>query len=255
MRTQTSWTFSPDEFAWVWASETGLAGDYPHPLKIIETPTTAIESDRIRAEISERYPAHADPDLIGPLRALANPDLRIICNGAFDNSTRQIRSHAAAVADLGVILFQKSGRTADFGGDVQMVVTTRRQLGKHIAATMPSAPAGAAAGMTGNTARVRGDEPPSSWLRNNAGQLPVEERIRILLRAQRTAQGYLRIDRYLHDRNPHPSAFISWIDVAESSRARGRYIIDVGDNDTIVVPASAEVVAGELHRRAELDHI
>jgi hypothetical protein len=239
----------------VWSSETGLDGDFPHPINILETPSSANDYALLRAEISARYPRHGDPDLTGPLRVLANPDLRIICNGWFLDSARRVRSHAASIGDMGVVLFQKSGPTADFGGDLKLVVAHRHQLGKHIAATMPAAPASAIGQMIGYTPRVRGDEPPSSWLRNDAGQRPVEERIRLLLRLPRTAQGYLRIDRYLNERRPHPPAYVSWIDVRTDSRAGGRYLIDVDDSDTIVTPASADVIARELNQRAELDHM
>ncbi|BCK53204.1 ESX secretion-associated protein EspG [Nocardia wallacei] len=252
MKTRTSWTFTPDEFAFVWRSETGLDGDYPHPINIIETPTTATEYAMLRAEISARYPHNGDPDLTGPLRVLANPDLRIICNGWFHDSTRRIRSHAAAAGDLGVVLYQKAGPTADFGADLKLVVTKRQQLGRHIAATMPSTPAGTAGPMSGYTPRVRGDEPPSSWLRNDAGQRPVEERIRMLLRLPRTTQGYLRIDRYLNHPRQYPSAYVSWIDISDKTRAGGRYLVDVTDNDTVITPASTEVIARELHQRADL---
>ncbi|MEV5652432.1 ESX secretion-associated protein EspG [Nocardia sp. NPDC052254] len=252
MTARTSWEFTPDEFAYVWASETGLVGDYPQPINIIESTTTAEEYERQRMEISGRFPRAADPDLTGPLRVLADPDLRIVCNGWFHNSARRVRSHAAAVGELGVVVFQKIGATADFGGDIKLVVTNRDQLGRHIAATMPTMSAGAAGRMVGYTPRVRGEEPPSSWLRDSSGKRPVEERIRILLRLERSAQGYLRIDRYLHDRRPFPPDFVSWLDIGDASNAQGRYLIDVDDNDTVVTPASADVIAQELYRRAEL---
>lgn len=75
----------------------------------------------------------------------------------------------------------------------------------------------------------------------------------MFLRLERSAQGYLRIDRYLHDRRPFSPAFVSWLDIDERNRAAGRYLIDVDDNDTVVTPASADVIAYELRRRAELD--
>ncbi|WP_157107952.1 ESX secretion-associated protein EspG [Nocardia amikacinitolerans] len=254
MKTQTMWEFTPDEFAWVW-SETGL-DTYPYPISIIETPTTGDEYAQLRAEISARYPHGSNPDLTGPLRVLANPDLRIVCAGQFHNSVRRLRSLAAAIGDLGVILFQKSGATADFGGSIKLVVTQRHSLGKHIAATMPNVSAGAAGNMVGYTPRVRGEQPPSSWKTANTGQQPSEERIRTLLRLPRTAEGYFRIEQYLHDRRPYPPAHVSWIDVSDANpAAAGRYLIDVTHHDTTVTPASAEVIARELERRAELNHV
>ncbi|WP_191094473.1 ESX secretion-associated protein EspG [Nocardia colli] len=252
METQTVWTFTPDEFAWVW-TETGL-DEYPEPLSIIESTTTQDEYAQLVAEISARYPRGGDPDLTGPLQVLAHPDLRIICRGRSHNSHKRVRSLGAAVGELGVILFQKSGTTADFGGDIKLVVTRRSQLPRHIAATMPPASGGAAERMLGYTPRVRGDEPPSSWHRAPDGEHAVEERIRSLLRLRRNAEGHFRIERVGVGGRPRPPLYLSWIDVQTGQPEAGRYIISVTDNDTTVMPASADVVARELSHRAALDH-
>ncbi|WP_174185585.1 ESX secretion-associated protein EspG [Nocardia barduliensis] len=249
MTTQTVWDFTPDEFAWVWATETGL-DEYPDPISIIETPTDKDEYERLTAEISSRYPRHGNPDLTGPLRALADPDLRIVCIGRSLRSHKRVRTVAVAVGDFGVVLFQRSGTTADFGGDIKLVVTRRQNLGRHVAATMPASPAGAASRMTGYTPRVRGEEPPTSWRLSDRGH-PVEERIRALLRLPRTAEGHLRVERYLRDRRPHPPSYVSWIDIRDDQPAHGRYLISVENTETVVLPASSDVIADELHRRAD----
>jgi len=251
VKTNTTWSFSPDEFAHVWESETGL-DTIPFPISILETPTTADEYESQRQEMSARYPHHGDPDLIGPLRVLAEPDLRIISWGRFHKSSNRIRTLAAAAADLGVVLFQKSGPTEYFGGDLRLVVTHRERLGKHLAATLPPTPAGALPRLIGYTPRVRGEEPPSSWLLNNNNQRPIEERIRLLLRASRTAEGYLRIERNLSDDRPYPPEYMSWFDIRTGTPAAGRYLVDVTHTDTTITPASAETIASELHRRADL---
>ncbi|MCC3333401.1 ESX secretion-associated protein EspG [Nocardia abscessus] len=251
MTTQTVWDFSPDEFAWVWATETGR-DEYPDPISIIETPTNKDEYDSLTAEISARYPRHGNPDLTGPLRALADPELRIACIGRSLRSHKRVRTVAVAVGDLGVVLFQRSGMTADFGGDIKLVVTRRQSLGRHIAATMPAAPAGAAGRMIGYTPRVRGEEAPTSWRSSSDREHPVEERIRTLLRLPRTAEGHLRVERYLHDRRPHPPSYVSWIDIRDDHPAHGRYLISVENTETVVLPASSDVIAGELDRRADL---
>lgn len=251
MKTQTSWWFSPDEFAYVWESETGL-DTIPFPISILETPPTSEEYEAQRRRFEAKFPQHQDPDLIGPMRVLANPELQIMSWGRFHHSENRIRALAAASADLGVILFQKSGPAQDFGGDVRLVVTRRQQLGKHLAATLPQTPAGAVAQMRGYTPRVRGEEPPSSWGRNQNGQSPVEERIRMLLRAPRSAEGYLRIERHLHQDRRYPPDYMSWFDVRTGAPAVGRYLVDVAHTDTFITPASAETIAAELFRRADL---
>ncbi|MGO4615644.1 ESX secretion-associated protein EspG [Nocardia sp. 2YAB30] len=253
MKTQTVWTFTPDEFAWIW-TETGL-DVYPDPIAVLESATTAEEYTPLIQEISARYPRGADPDLTGPLRVLAHPDLRIVCKGRSLNSPKRVRSLGAATADLGVILFQKSGPTPDFGGDIKLVVTQRHHLAKHIAATMPPSPAGAVETMIGYTPRVRGEQPPTSWKPAPNGERAVEERIRALLRLPRTTEGHFRIQRHTHGQRPQPPEYLSWIDIRNNHPAAGRYLIDVNDNDTTITPASPAVIVRELHRCAALDRV
>ncbi|MFC9432980.1 ESX secretion-associated protein EspG [Nocardia sp. NPDC057030] len=250
---RAAWTFTPDEFAWVW-SETGL-DEYPEPLSIIESATTREEYEQLIAEISVRYPRRGDPDLTGPMRVLTNPDLRIICKGRSHNSHKRVRTLGAAVGEIGVILFQRSGTAAEFGGDIKLVVTRRQDLARHLASTMPPASAGTTEKMIGYTPRVRGEEPPTSWTATSNGEHAVEERIRSLLHRRRNAEGHFRIERNRHDARPYPSSYLSWIDIHPDLPGAGRYIIEVNDNDTIVTPASPAVVAHELSRRAALDQV
>ncbi|MBY8858553.1 ESX secretion-associated protein EspG [Nocardia sp. CA2R105] len=246
MRTRSRWQFTPDEFAYVWTAETG-SDEIPFPINILESPSTGEEYTRLRTEISARHPRHGDPDLVGPLRTVADPDLRIVSWGRFHNSDRRIRALTSVVADLVVVLFQKPGESTDFGGDLILVVARRERLGHHVAATLPPMRPGKTEQLIGYTPRVRGDQPPRTWRRDNLGQQPVEERIRLLLRTPRTAEGYLRVESDLHQ----PPQYISWLDIAPDHRAAGRYLITVGDDDTIVTPASAQVIAREVDRRAQ----
>lgn len=225
MTAQQVWDFTPDEFAWVWV-ETGFEM-YPDPISILETPTTKAEYRRVIRKVSARYPRHGDPDLTAALRIVAKPELRILCVGRYHDSPRRVRSLGAAMGDRGVVLVQKSGRTADFGGNIKLFGTPRASLGERIAATMPTAPAGTADGKT-----------------------PVEEHIRQLQQAPRTAEGHLRIERCLHDERPNPPEFLSWIDVSVEHPAAGRYLIEVDNNNSVVMPAAAETIALELNRRS-----
>ncbi|WP_280468474.1 ESX secretion-associated protein EspG [Nocardia cyriacigeorgica] len=248
--TRTKWAFTPDEFAWVWG-ETGL-DEYPDPISIIESATTEDEYAELVGPISARYPRFADPDLTGPLRVLADPELRIICTGHSHRSGRRARSVGAVAGGLGVILFQKSGQTVEFGGDIQLVVTRRQSLAKQIAATMPPAEPGAAGDMTGYTPRVRGEEPPSSWGRSRNDELPVEERIRALLRAPRSAEGYLKVMTHLQANRSQPPTYLSWIDIRSDHPAAGRYLVDVNHHDTKLKAATPDATAAALARRAGL---
>ncbi|RMI29898.1 ESX secretion-associated protein EspG [Nocardia stercoris] len=251
--TLTSWTFTPDEFVHVWSTETGLVGDYPHPINLIESPLTTSEYDRLQADLAVRYPPHADRDLTMSLQVLANPELRIVCNGWSHITEERVRSCAVASGDLGVVVHQKPGAAVEFGGDLRVVVTQRRRIGRLMAATMPIAAPGAAGPLHGYTPRVRGEESPTSWLQDDFGDGPVEERIRDLLRAPRGLDGYLRIERGIHQGHPASREFLSWIDVLDPASAAGRYLIEVANDDTIVSPASTQAIADVLCRRADLE--
>lgn len=253
MNTTTTWWFTPDEFAWIWEAETD-SDEIPFPISIIETPGTAEEYARLRHDTSARYPRRADPDLTAPLRMLADPDLTIASSGRMHNSTKRLRALAVAVADRGVILYQRDSENPDFGSDLKLVVTSRTNLGRHLSAALPQTPAGAVGPLAGHTPRVRGEEPPRSWLRDNDGKRPVEERIRRLLRLRRTAEGYLRIEHRPGGRS-RAAQYLSWIDVHTDTPAPGRYVIDVHNDDTTVTPVSPDALAQQIYRRAALDVI
>ncbi|WP_019930462.1 ESX secretion-associated protein EspG [Nocardia sp. BMG111209] len=241
MSARTSWNFTPDEFAWVWESETGEDAP-PFPISILESHTTTTEHVRYRAAVSARYPRHADPDLTAPLRALADPDLRIVSWGRLHHSDVRLRALGAVSGPLGVVLSQKPGTAADSGGDLRLVVTGPGHLGGHLAAGLPPAAAGAAGTMTGTTPGVRGEE----QTRDDAAQRPIEERMRVLLRAPRSAEGYLRIERGA----ARPVEHLSWFDVLPDTRVGGRYLVDVGDAETTITAVSAEELAAQITRRA-----
>ncbi|WP_280258029.1 hypothetical protein [Nocardia abscessus] len=76
--------------------------------------------------------------------------------------------------------------------------------------------------------------------------------MRTLLRLPRNAEGHLCVERYLHDRRPHPPSYVSWIDIRDDHPVHGRYLISGENTETVVLPASSDVIAGELDRRADL---
>ncbi|WP_028478675.1 ESX secretion-associated protein EspG [Nocardia sp. CNY236] len=248
MKTRKRFAFTADEFSWVWA-ETGLP--YPEPVSIRETPTTPTEYAIQRTRIADTYPHHGDPDLSGPLRVLANPDVRILATGIDHLTNHRIRCQAAAIGELGVILHQSPGRTPEFGGDIRIVVTRRSHLARYVAATLPEAAPGSAGPMTEYTARVRGDAEPITRMVALDGRIPEDQRIRTLLRAPRTAEGHLCIEQFLHDRRPPRPVYLNWITVDPAHHEGGRYLIDVS-YDTTVTPATDDIIAAEITCRAEL---
>ncbi|MEV0365101.1 ESX secretion-associated protein EspG [Nocardia fusca] len=234
---QQRWVLSPDEFAWVW-TETG-SDLHPDPISIVESPTTDDEYRLLTREISARYPRGGDTNLAEALCILADPELRIIGTGySHQFPEKRLRVVAAAVGESGAVAVQRSGPTVEAGGDIQMLITTRSMLARHVAAAMPPNTAGPAERMVGYTPRIRGDEPPSTYFRDSAGRAPIEERIRAFLRAPRAAEGHFTMAT--HASLGAPPTYLSWVDIREDRPAAGRYLIAVDDNDTTVAPASRE---------------
>ncbi|WP_280435974.1 ESX secretion-associated protein EspG [Nocardia carnea] len=243
------WVLTPDEFAWVWA-ETG-SDVHPDPISIIESPTTEDEYHLLTREISVRYPRGGTPELIGALRILAEPELRIIGTGYSHRfPEKRLRVVAAAVGESGAVAVQRSGPTAEAGGDIQVLATTRAMLARHVAAAMPPNTAGPAERMVGYTPRIRGDEPPTTYFRDSAGRPPIEERIRAFLRAPRAAEGHFTTAT--HVSRGGPPTYLSWVDIREDRPAAGRYLISVDENQTTVSPAAREDVQRHLAGRASV---
>lgn len=244
---QQRWILTPDEFAWVWP-ETG-SDLYPDPISIVESPTTEDEYRLMAREMSVLYPRGGTPNLTEALRILADPELRIIGTGySHQFPEKRLRVVAAAVGESGAVAVQRSGPTVEAGGDIQVLITSRSMLARHVAAAMPPNSAGSAKRMVGYTPRIRGDEPPSTYFRDGAGRAPVEERIRAFLRAPRAAEGHFTIAT--HVSRGGPSAHLSWVDIREDRPAAGRYLIAVAGNDSTVTPASREDIERNLSQLA-----
>ncbi|MFD3706892.1 ESX secretion-associated protein EspG [Nocardia sp. NPDC058658] len=231
--TDQTWTLSSDEFAWLWTRETDKdAYGYPDPILVRETARTTAEYERVVERCHTRF-ARPDNELSSAFAVMSGAELRVRCFGSLrDGGT--VRSHGAATATDGAVVFQRTD-AAGTGGEITLVLTSRHTVPVHIAATMPPTPAGRASRMVGYTPRVRGEEQPSTWRLAADGRAPVEERIRSLMRAPRSAEGQLVIERgYRHE----PPRYLSWIDISEGRKASGRYLVDVDDNDVTVTPVS-----------------
>ncbi|WP_432278382.1 ESX secretion-associated protein EspG, partial [Nocardia carnea] len=167
------WVLTPDEFAWVWA-ETG-SDVHPDPISIIESPTTEDEYHLLTREISVRYPRGGTPELIGALRILAEPELRIIGTGYSHRfPEKRLRVVAAAVGESGAVAVQRSGPTAEAGGDIQVLATTRAMLARHVAAAEPPPTPGPAGKIVGDTPPHNGGEPPPPEIKGSPRRPPRE---------------------------------------------------------------------------------
>ncbi|GGK40667.1 ESX secretion-associated protein EspG [Nocardia camponoti] len=239
----TSWELTSDEFAWLWFDADLDA--FPDPIDVRESLTSAAEYDDHCRALAAKFPRGDANDPRPALRAIVEAEVRITGSGFVHATGDRIRSIAAATRDRNVLLVQSPSAEPTFGANVRIAVVRRPDLLRSFAFTLPEANPGNAGLLVGYTPRVRGDEQPSSY----ASAAPtVEERMRVLLRQPRTAEGAIRLD---HPRAYGPT-YLSWIDVA-GARSSGRYLISVdeGCSDTVFTPTGPEQLASELRRRIQ----
>ena len=251
---EASWVLSPDAFAWVWRNETGLDEfDHPDPIRIDLTPQTEHHANLMAQHLRTAYPLKGDPGLTAALAVVAAPLARVRCFGTLADGT-QVRTHAAIGRDRGVVLFQRSS-TAIPTGDVRVVATRVDLVPLHLAATLPPASAGGAGRMDGYTPRVRGQQMPTGWSREPDGRLPIDERIRKLLRLPRAAEGQLIIERGLYQQSVTPARYLSWIDVAAGRFGTGRYLVEVRGDEATVLPVDLPALAAVVATRVGLGRV
>ncbi|MFI2282755.1 ESX secretion-associated protein EspG [Nocardia beijingensis] len=229
------WTFTPDEFAHIWR-ETDL-DRHPFPLRILETPRTEDDAEKLRIALAERLPLGSDPDLSACLRILARPHTRIVAIGGTHQPGGELRLLAAAIYDRAVLAVQEPGTSPDFGGRVRISIGHSAKLGRRIAALLPKTPAGREPARVASGAAVRDQETVPA--RQQAAP-----RIRKLLLEPHTAEGHIRIEPRLDRPTPPPPIHYTWIDVRDD----GRYLIKAGD-EVRIAPASAEQIATQLQKR------
>ncbi|WP_330253221.1 ESX secretion-associated protein EspG [Nocardia sp. NBC_00565] len=230
-----SWTFTPDEFAHIWR-ETEL-DRHPYPLRILETPRTETEADKLRAQLNERLPPRSDPDLSACLRIMATPQTRIVAIGGGHGPGTEIRLLACAIYDRAVLAIQEPGPGPDIGGRVRLSIGLSAKLGARIASLLPAVPAGHEPARAAAADAIRDDEVVVSSQRSVPS-------IRRLLLKPHTAEGHIRIESRLNQPTPQPPVHYTWIDV----KGDGRYLIKAGDT-VHIVPASAEQLATQLQKR------
>ncbi|TLG09453.1 hypothetical protein FEK35_15110 [Nocardia cyriacigeorgica] len=202
----------------------------------------------LEQDLRTAYPSGGDAVLAGAFSAVADPVARVRCFGTLSDGT-QVRTHAVIDRHRrGVVLFQRSTTTLPTG-DVRVVATSAERVPMHVAATLPPAAAGDAGRMVGFTPRVRGEQMPQQWNREPDGRLPVDERIRKLLRLPRGAEGQLVIETRVDEQPAAPGRYLSWIDVAPGRYGSGRYLVEVRNDDTIVLPADLPTLASTIAAR------
>lgn len=216
-----TWTFTTDEFAHVWQSETGT-DRCPFPITTRSATRDQDEHAALAAAAARRWPTGRDGHLTAALRQAARPDVEVV---AFQTAGDPVRVHGARVGDRGVVLRQSPE------GDVEVYAGTARMVTRALATFLGDRPEGGAGPLVEDIDRMAAQF--ESWHRPPES---VTERVFRLSRAPRTSAGYIEVRTGLHEHPEAPARYLGWFDVAGD----GRYLHYRSYQDLHIEPVDKE---------------
>ncbi|MGY4102309.1 ESX secretion-associated protein EspG [Nocardia sp. R16R-3T] len=271
-RTGVNWTLTPDQFAMAWARTDG--DRVPYPLAVRLSARDTAERTAQLPALNRWCEETLDADLEGALRVLARPSVRIEVfgeRGAAEPSagveggpdgtveatglvqqtgpvavqpeiaaqSRAVRVLGAIAGDIAVVAAQRSGASADRGGDIRVFVDGVKNLSARVISVLPENTPGITPQLTAPLARVNEDS-------RNLVTVPVAgpttpTRIRKLLRQARDGIGQIVVSVRRADGELHPFGVLCWIDVIGD----GRYSVRTGV-DVDIVPVTAQQFTTQL---------
>ncbi|MFI5715083.1 ESX secretion-associated protein EspG [Nocardia sp. NPDC051750] len=233
------WAFTPDEFSYIWQTETGL-DRRPHPIDLAPRATAATESARSALELERRFPPNGDPDLTGTLRFLARTDVtRVTVFGDdFDGEGRRcdpVLAVAVGFGNWGALVRARSG-------EVTVIACHARTVGKHLVSTLGPARAGRLPAMREPRAAVLC---PDQGAGATATAAIRARRLRAALHRPIDARGFFTIAVAPDDPMSPPPIYRTWLDFTGD----GRYLLAAGA-DFSLTPIGDSGLAAELTRLA-----
>ncbi|WP_280459328.1 ESX secretion-associated protein EspG [Nocardia carnea] len=235
------WVFTPDEFSYIWQTETGL-DRRPHPIDLAPRATAATESARSALALEHRFPPNGDPDLTGTLRFLARTDVtRVTVFGDdFDGTGNRgdpVLAVAVGFGNWGALVRARNG-------EITLIACHARTVGKHLVATLGTARAGRLPAMREPRATVLCPE------QGPGAPGPAEIRARRLREALHRpidARGFFTITIAPENPMSPPPIHRTWLDFTGD----GRYLLAAGA-DLSLTPVGDAGLAAELTRLARL---
>ncbi|MFD6394790.1 hypothetical protein [Nocardia sp. NPDC060259] len=216
-----SWTFTADEFAYVWQAETG-DDRYPFPLTVYSAADTEDRYVALAQDAAQRWPTGADPDLTAVLRHAARPDTAL---AVFDDAGPRLRAYGARSGERGVVIRQYDDNSVEvFSGSSGMVA-------RAFASFLGELQAGQAGHLVEDIDRLAAHF--ESWQRPADS---VAARMHRLTETRRTASGHVEARAGLHAEHPTPARHLTWLDVADD----GRYLSYRRYQDLHIEPASKQ---------------
>ncbi|MEV6214858.1 ESX secretion-associated protein EspG [Nocardia sp. NPDC051833] len=216
-----SWTFTADEFAFVWQGETG-ADRYPFPLTVYSDAPTQGGYEELARAAAQRWPTGADPDLTAVLRHAARPDTAM---AVFDQAGPRLRAYGARSGERGVVIRQYDDNSVEvFSGSAGMVT-------RAFASFLGELPAGQVGHLVEDVDRLAAHF--ESWQRAADS---VAERMHRLTASPRAASGYIEARVGLHAERATPARYLTWLDVTDD----GRYLSYRRFQDLHIEPAGKQ---------------
>ncbi|ATL69901.1 ESX secretion-associated protein EspG [Nocardia terpenica] len=235
------WTFTPDEFTHVWATETGL-DRRPYPVNLAPRGLAGTESARAALKLAERFPFNGDPDLTGTLRFIARTDVTTIT--VFGDRFTDGEQQPDSILALGVAFSDWGAAVLATGEAVTVVSCHARTIAKHLVTALGSAPAGGLATMCEPRQAVLFPD-PGQWQETDSSRRA--KRLRQVLRRPIDARGYLTVTVLPEDEMSPPPQHRTWLDFTGD----GRYLLTVG-SDMSLTPVTNEELAQYITRLAGL---
>ncbi|MEV5833737.1 ESX secretion-associated protein EspG [Nocardia sp. NPDC052112] len=271
-RTGVNWTLTADQFAMAWARTDG--DRIPYPLAVRLSARDTAERTAQLPDLNRWCEQTLDADLEGALRVLARPTVRIevfgergtaaLSTGVDDGhdgtvettglveqtrpvtaqpgiavASRPVRVLGAIAGDIAVVAAQRTGASADRGGDIRLFVDRVKNLSARVVSVLPENTPGTTPQLTAPLARVNEDSRDLVTVPVAGPTTPT--RIRKLLRQARDGIGQIVVSVRRADGELHPFGALCWIDVIDD----GRYSVRTGA-DVDIVPVTAQRFTAQL---------
>lgn len=248
------WVLTPDEFSYVWATETSL-DRRPYPVNLAPSATVRTESEYAALRLPQRFVRQADPDLAAALMLCARSDATTITV----SGQRRISAAGVAASWDGA-----GGRTGDTDSEailvfaavvhhhaailhatpkgVTILMCHARTLGKRIVGIIGGAPPGKLGPLREPHDAVLTDAP-----------MPVSDgqhgptRFRQALRKPVDGRGFITITVEPENPMSPPTRHRSWLDI----QGDGRYLLTSADQ-LVLVPVSDTDFADKLSMLAQI---
>ncbi|WP_254207231.1 ESX secretion-associated protein EspG [Nocardia alni] len=242
------WVLTPDEFAHVWATETGL--DYrPYPINAmipVVPDLPAAGADHESSGVRQHYVRNTDPDLTAALLLCARPDATALTVAGERGATAErIIAFAAVAQQHAAILVARRE-------SVVVLICHSQAVGRQLVQVIGSAPAGRNATMREATDAVLDPDHILGPDLYDARLLDPElldpvVRFQRTLRAPVDSRGIVTVTTAPNDSSSPPTRHRTWLDVAGD----GRYLLTTAGQLTLT-PVDDEAFATQLLRLSGL---